>query len=454
MRRPPDLAIFREAPRGGTPVLWRVALVLCVLVANILLGDGWVSAGLAIVGVGLVVAQGGWARARPVLGWTALAALGPLLAWSSASVDAAGATRAALRLAAGAAWVLWLGGTLDWPAVRASLRRLGLPRGASDTLDHAVLHGLLTLEAWVRRRDAAQLRLGRARLPLSSWGHLLGEGALEAVDRVAATQMNAAGRASGAGPAGDVRVVAALEGLSVHGAERPRIDTVNMTLNEGEWLLICGPSGAGKSTLLSLLAGLVPPDDGALYRFGARITRDTPLGQRLDGRVGRLTQNPEHHFLASTVLEDVCWGPLHRGVPAQEAEARARRWLEQLGVSTLAARPVHALSFGEQRRVALAGILILEPELLLLDEPTSGLDPLAAERLVQVVEHAVEHHKTACVWVTHDLGHLPARAGRVALVCSGRVVFDGPRADALTAGPLIAAGLASPPIPPSDRSPC
>ena len=173
---------------------------------------------------------------------------------------------------------------------------------------------------------------------------------------------------------------------------------------------------------------------------------------RLDGRVALLAQAPEHHFLASTAGEDVAWGLVHRGVERAEAAARARATLALLGVGHLAERPVHSMSLGEQRRVALAGLLVLHPRLLLLDEPTSGLDPLTAAALVEAVQDVAARSGTACVWVTHDLPHVPAAAGRVLLLRDGRIVFDGASADALAPERLAAAGL-GPPASPTLRLP-
>jgi len=220
------------------------------------------------------------------------------------------------------------------------------------------------------------------------------------------------------------------------------LEKVSLRIESGEWLLLCGPSGAGKSSLLRLLAGLDTPAQGELSRFGCEIRTGTTLAERIDGRVGLLSQNPEHHFIASTVAEDIAWGLLRRGVDAEEARHRSLEMASSLGIKHLMERPCHALSFGEQRRAALAGLLVLEPSLLLLDEPTSGLDPVAADELRNLVGQVVHRTGAACVWATHDLQTVPAQASRVVLLRDGGVVFDGPSAEGLNRSWLVRAGLA------------
>lgn len=179
-----------------------------------------------------------------------------------------------------------------------------------------------------------------------------------------------------------------------------------------------------------------------MTRLGSHVSPDTTLRDRLHGRVALLGQNPEHHFIASTVAEDIAWGLLRRGAPPGEARCRSREVAKALRIDHLLQRPCHHLSFGEQRRVALAGLLVLEPELLLLDEPTAGLDPVAALELRALVAEAVRRTGTTCVWATHCLHSLPSQATRVILLRDRRVLFDGSTAEGLSKPWLIKAGLA------------
>ena len=216
---------------------------------------------------------------------------------------------------------------------------------------------------------------------------------------------------------------------------------LDLCVDPGEWLLLCGPSGAGKSSLLRLLAGLDEPVQGSMSRLGVKIRPGSDLPDRLDGRIVLLTQNPEHHFIASTVAEDIAWGLLRRGIEESEALSRSRGLAKSLGIEHLLERPCHQLSFGEQRRVALAGLLVLEPAVMLLDEPTSGLDPVAANDLINLVQQSVQETGAACIWATHDLHSVPPQVERVVLLRDGKVVFDGSSNEGLSNPWLFRAGL-------------
>ena len=179
-----------------------------------------------------------------------------------------------------------------------------------------------------------------------------------------------------------------------------------------------------------------------MTRFGVSLDSSSSLKQRLESRVALLGQNPEHHFIASTVGEDIAWGLRQRGVLEDDAHERSLSMARALKVDHLMERPCHALSFGEQRRVALAGLLVLNPSLLLLDEPTAGLDPVAAHDLRTLVEEVALTSGAACIWATHDLATRPSMAERVLLIKDAELVFDGDTIEGLSAPRLVGAGLA------------
>jgi energy-coupling factor transporter ATP-binding protein EcfA2 len=448
MARHTDAALFAATRPHPSAVARRVVITGTALVLNGMVGNAVFSAALAACGfVALVASRSEREVARATVWIAGAAALSALAAgWSMASATA---YLIIARTVAGLAWLLWLGAGLDWPALRAVLERLRVPAEALRVLDRATLHAGLTRRTWSRRRDAARLRLGRARLRVETWAALLAEGAIETIDRVARADLMARVRGAAPDPSGaDATSSVELRALGLTSDGTARLTAVDLRVAAGEWLVVAGASGAGKSSLLSVLAGLTPPTRGELSRLDRTITPETPLQHRLDGRVGLLSQNPEHHFIASTVTEDVVWGLVQRGVAPTEAAARATAALAGLRVGHLADRPVETLSFGEQRRVALAGLLVLEPALLLLDEPTAALDPVSAETLIEAVEAAAADSLASCLWVTHDLNRLPARATRVVLLRAGRIVFDGPRETALRSDHLIEAGLSRPEAPP------
>ena len=157
------------------------------------------------------------------------------------------------------------------------------------------------------------------------------------------------------------------------------------------------------------------------------------------------------HLFQEISLERVAWLALllllQEGILEVEVIEAKRRSLEMtkaLGIEHLWERPCHELSFGEQRRVALAGLLVLEPELVLLDEPTAGLDPVAAHELIGLVEQYARENGASFFWATHDLHSIPPHIDRVLLLRDRRVIFDGPKAEGLSEAWLLRVGLAVP----------
>ena len=427
---------------------WVASLGLALTGSVLIVNAGARSTTLSLIasaaGAVLLLAHArGRRRIKPALAWTvalvALALLGGVALDSNADVIA----QAGARVLCGAIWILWLGTQVDWASLRQLLLRLRIPEGVVASLDHALMHGVLTQREWVQRRDAARLRLGSARLPLAAWGPLLGEGALHAFARLERAEENALLRSASREDA-RVHDGVHLDAIDVERGGQLVLEQLELRLARGEWLLVCGASGAGKSSLLRLLAGLDGPAQGTLTRLGNRVSPAATLRARLHGRVALLGQNPEHHFIASTVAEDIAWGLLRRGVEAGEARRRSREVATALRIDHLLERSCHQLSFGEQRRVALAGLLVLEPALLLLDEPMAGLDPVAALELRTLVAEAVRRTRATCVWATHCLHSLPSPATRVVLLRNRRVLFDGSTAEGLSRPWLVRAGFAVP----------
>lgn len=427
--------------------LWQAAASLSLTVCVLILNVGMSNQALSLIGSGvgslllLVAYVRGQRRLEPALAWMLALVVCALLGGVALSLDMEAFAKTATRISCGVIWVLWLGTQLDWASLRQILLTLRVPESVVASLDHALMHGVFTRSEWTRRRDAARLRLGAARLPLPSWGALIGEGALQAFLRLERVEENALLRSSSnTGP--DADQATHLDSVDVVRGGRVVLEQLSLEVAAGECVLVCGPSGAGKSSLLRLLAGLDGPAQGTMTRLGTPVSPGATLRARLDGRVALLSQNPEHHFIASTVAEDIVWGLLRRGVEALEARRRSDEMAKALRIDHLLERPCHELSFGEQRRVALAGLLVLEPALLLLDEPTAGLDPVAAHELRTLVEQSVRRTGAACVWATHDLHSLPSLAKRIVLLRDRRLLFDGSTAEGLSTPWLLRAGLA------------
>lgn len=186
-------------------------------------------------------------------------------------------------------------------------------------------------------------------------------------------------------------------GLTVERGGRAVLDGIAFSLASDERLLINGASGAGKSTLLHALLGFAPRRAGRIELLGRLCEHESDFAAAR-GPVGLLFQDPDDQLLGPSVFEDLEFGPLNLGVDPFDAHRRAHQVLRSLGIDTLAERAVNELSGGEKRLVALAGVLTMQPALLLLDEPTAGLDEPAALRLLAAL------HATALpmLVVSHD----------------------------------------------------
>lgn len=213
---------------------------------------------------------------------------------------------------------------------------------------------------------------------------------------------------------------------------------VNLSVGRGEKVAIVGPNGAGKSTLLNLLAGFRMPFSGKAFVDGNELTRSTADSVRRD--VGLVFQDPEDQIFMPTVQEDVAFGPRNLGL--DDIDSRVKSALRTTGIEGLASRKPHKLSYGMKKRVAIAGILAMEPKVLLLDEPTSGLDPKARADLVRLLKGM---NKTMLI-ATHDLEAAAEIVDR-AVVLNISVVMEGTIREVVMAKEVLdRAGLEMPPV--------
>ncbi len=194
---------------------------------------------------------------------------------------------------------------------------------------------------------------------------------------------------------------------------------VDLHLHKGESVALLGPNGSGKTTFLLHLNGILR-GDGDLRVCDLPVT--APHLTTIRRKVGFLFQDPEDQLFRPTLLEDVAFGPLQAGLPRPEAEERARRVLCQVGIGDGWDRPPYHLSGGEKQRVALAGILAVQPEVLILDEPTTHLDPPARRTLLDLLLTLPQ----AKLVVTHDTAFARALCPRAVFFESGRIAADGP----------------------------
>ena len=205
------------------------------------------------------------------------------------------------------------------------------------------------------------------------------------------------------------------------------IDGLDLDIMPGEAVAIVGPNGAGKSTLLQIIAGLIPVSEGRLTVTGKEIDRksvDRPNDlEWLRRRLGIIFQDSDVALFNSTVWNDVVFGPLHMGLPVEEVKARGNRALERLGIAHLRDRAPYRLSGGEKRKVSIASVLSIEPDILLFDEPTSDLDPRSRRMVVDLLKSMSAEGRTVVV-ATHDVNAVPDFAKRI-VVLNKRVLASG-----------------------------
>ncbi|WP_018605132.1 energy-coupling factor ABC transporter ATP-binding protein [Uliginosibacterium gangwonense] len=197
---------------------------------------------------------------------------------------------------------------------------------------------------------------------------------------------------------------------------------LSLTVKRGRRLAILGPNGAGKTTLLLHLNGSLRPAQGRVLLDGVEAAYSRTALAAWRRRVGLVLQDADDQLFASSVAEDVSFGPLNLELPPDQVRDRVDAALHAMGISALAEKAPHMLSFGQKKRVAIAGALAMQPEVLLLDEPTAGLDYLGTRQLLEALGALAE---TTLVFTTHDAGLALAFADEVALFAQGRVIAQG-----------------------------
>ncbi|MGE5507560.1 MAG: ATP-binding cassette domain-containing protein [Chitinophagales bacterium] len=219
------------------------------------------------------------------------------------------------------------------------------------------------------------------------------------------------------------------------------LDRLSLSVPAGRKVVILGPNGAGKSTFLLHLNGIHLPQSGTV-RLGGRAV--TPHDHRwAAGMVGLVFQDPDDQLFAPTVWEDVAFGPRNLGLPETEVARRVEEALSAVGLAELARKAPHHLSFGQKKRAAIAGVLAMQPSVLVLDEPTAYLDPRSTREVFALLSRLHEGGATLLV-ATHDVDLAAEWADDCVILQQGRVLASGPRQLLADPGLMDAAGLAVP----------
>ena len=213
--------------------------------------------------------------------------------------------------------------------------------------------------------------------------------------------------------------------------ERTALKEVTLTIEKGEYIAVIGHTGSGKSTMMQHLNGLLSPDAGKVYVDDVDISSKGAEAKKARNKVGMVFQYPEHQIFAETIFEDVAFGPRNKGLSEEEVEKQVKAALSFVGLDydTFANRSPFQLSGGQMRRVAIAGVVAMDPDYLILDEPSAGLDPRSRDSIFREINHLYRARKMAVILVTHSMEEAAQYAKRLLVMAKGKIVIDGNSAE-------------------------
>ena len=207
--------------------------------------------------------------------------------------------------------------------------------------------------------------------------------------------------------------------------EQYALKDVNLTIHDGEFIGLIGHTGSGKSTLTQHLNGLLKATSGDILYNGESIYKEGYSMKELRSHVGLVFQYPEHQLFEVDVFSDVCFGPKNLGLSKEEVEERAKKALTQVGLDeSYYKKSPFELSGGQKRRVAIAGILAMHPQVLILDEPTAGLDPKGRDEILDQVALLQKERKITVILVSHSMEDVARYVDRIIVVNDGKILFD------------------------------
>ena len=230
--------------------------------------------------------------------------------------------------------------------------------------------------------------------------------------------------------------------------EHKAIDNMNFSVERGEFIGIIGHTGSGKSTLMQHLNGLLKPTSGTVLLDGEDIHKDKKFTRQARFRVGLVFQYPEYQLFEETVYKDIAFGPRNMGLKEEEIDRRVREAAKLVGLTEkqLEVSPFD-LSGGQKRRVAIAGVIAMEPEVLILDEPTAGLDPASREGILENIETYRKTKNATIMMVSHSMNDVARLTDRLLVLNGSKIAMDGPPAEVFTrADELLEMGLDIPDI--------
>jgi cobalt/nickel transport system ATP-binding protein len=499
----PSTGLYARDPR------LKLTLLVLAVAANVIIARLGLSVALFVVSLGLAIwsrvpaklfalffLAPAWATLIVFLGFSAGFGVTPMVSVGQLTFYREGMLQgvsAAARVASDMSWMAAVFLTTPFNRVMDALKWFRIPAILLDTIAMTYRYALLLMDEFQHMRDAARSRGGFRgyRNTQQSTGLILAQVILRAYDRAGRIQNSMVARGANASQPATV-----LRTPSLHSLEPPQVDTtaakpagakrtqaspacpnlcdvtpvqsdatgailscshlsfgyggtpvledISFAVDKGEVVVLCGPNGAGKSTLLKLLLGILTPSRGEISLSGVPLTRKN----RVDAfrYAGLLTQDPNDQLFCTHVAEDIAYGPKNLGLEESEVARLVQTSMELMEVEHLAKRPIHCLSYGEMKRVGLAGIIALRPPLILLDEPTASLDPASGQHLIRLINHLNSHHGYTFVIVTHDINLASVIASRIIILNEGRLVADGPKREILTDEKLLMDSRLEPPI--------
>lgn len=222
-------------------------------------------------------------------------------------------------------------------------------------------------------------------------------------------------------------------------SEQLALDQLSLTIQPGEWVAIIGRNGSGKSTLAKTMNGLLEPLSGEVWVDNEKLTLENLWDVR--SKIGMVFQNPDNQFVGATVEDDVAFGMENQGIPREEMQKRVQRSLESVRMIDFKDREPARLSGGQKQRVAIAGVIALQPKVIILDEATSMLDPEGRHEVISTIQKLKETEQLTVISITHDIDEA-SRADRIIVMKDGIKVTEGTPAEIFSLGQeLITLGL-------------
>ena len=231
--------------------------------------------------------------------------------------------------------------------------------------------------------------------------------------------------------------------------EKVALKNINLSIEKGEFISIIGHTGSGKSTLIQHLNGLIKPTEGNVLIDSVDITKKGIMLMDIRKEVGLVFQYPEYQLFEETIEKDVAFGPINQGLSGEDLKERVKDAIESVGLDyeNLKDKSPFELSGGQKRRVAIAGVIAMEPKILILDEPTAGLDPAGRDEILGEIKNIYDKKKITIVLVSHSMEDVAKIANRLIVMNEGEILMDGsPREVFKREDELVKAGLGVPQI--------